>query len=68
VNTSFLQGSTTIVAVDNGAVTASDIQVYGPTSLSFTLTAAGNATVEPVSIYIQTGSNEAVLPNGVSVQ
>jgi hypothetical protein len=64
--TNFVQGITTLVAV--GGVTASDLTVTGPTSFTVTLTAAADAPEQPVSIYLQTGSQEAVLPNGLLVQ
>jgi hypothetical protein len=68
VNTNFVQGPTTVVSVDNGAVTASNITVTSPTTLTVTLTAAAGASQQPVSIYVQTEPEEAVLPNGLMVQ
>jgi sugar lactone lactonase YvrE len=66
--TNFVQGTTTIVPVDAGAVTASNITVTSPTTLTVTLTATSGASQQPVSIYVQTEPQEAVLPNGLTVQ
>jgi hypothetical protein len=68
VNTNFVQGTTTVVTVDNGAVTASNVTVTSPTTLTVTLTATSGASQQPVSIYVQTEPQEAVLPNGLTVQ
>jgi hypothetical protein len=68
INTNFVQGTTTVVPVDAGAVTASNITVISPTTLTVTLTATSGASQQPVSIYVQTEPQEAVLPNGLTVQ
>jgi hypothetical protein len=68
VNTSFIQNTTTIVPVDNGAVTASAITVTSPTTLTVTLSATSGASQQPVSVYVQTEPQEAVLPNGLTVE
>lgn len=39
-----------------------------PTSLTVQLTAAATATPQPASIDAITGAEEAVLPNGLSMQ
>ncbi len=65
-NTNFVQGTTTVTPMPG--FTASDIIVISPTQLSVTLTAPGNAPLQPESILVITGSEEAVLPNGLSVQ
>ncbi len=66
VNTNFAQGTTTlspIPGVDIGAITVSS-----PTSLTVELSAAGNATAEPYSITVITGTQQAALPNGLVLQ
>jgi hypothetical protein len=68
VNTNFVQGATDIVSVDNNAVTSSNLVVTSPTTLTVTLTATAGASQQPVSIYVQTGTQEAVLPNGLTVE
>jgi hypothetical protein len=65
LGTGFLQGSTVMVPV--GGVTASAPTVTSPTSFTVTLTASSIAPQQPVSIYVQTGIEEAVLPNGLLV-
>ena len=65
VNTHF--GSSTVV-VPTAGVTASNVVVTSPTQLSVTLTAAGNALLQPDAIYVQTEPEEAVLPNALVVQ
>jgi hypothetical protein len=54
--------------VDNNAVTSSNVTVTSPTTLTVTLTATSGASQQPVSIYVQTEPEEAVLPNGLTVQ
>jgi hypothetical protein len=66
LDTTFLQGTTAMVPV--GGVTASGLTVISPTSFTVTLTAGPDAAQVPVSIYVQTGSQEAVLPNGLLVE
>jgi hypothetical protein len=62
LNTTF-DSSTMIVPV--GGVTASTIVVTSPTSMTATLTSAPGSAAKPVSIYVQSGPQEAVLPNGL---
>jgi hypothetical protein len=64
LNTTF-NSSTVIVPV--GGVTASNIVVTSPTSMTATLTAAPGSAANPVSIYVQTEPQEAVLPNGLTL-
>ncbi len=64
VNTAF-NGSTVIVPA--GGVTASNIVVTSPTSMTATLTSAPGSAANPVSIYVQTEPQEAVLPNGLTL-
>jgi hypothetical protein len=63
--TNFAQGATVVVPA--GGVTASNITVTSQTSFTVTLTAAPDAAQQPVSIYVQTGAQEAVLPNGLLI-
>jgi len=64
--TTFVPGSTVVVPV--GGVTATGLTVTSPTSFTVTLTAAQDAPQQPVSIYVQTAGQEAVLPNGLLLQ
>ena len=64
--TNFIQGTTAMVTV--GGLTPSSLTVTSPTSFTVTLAAAQNAPQQPVSIYVQTGSQEAVLPSRLLVQ
>jgi hypothetical protein len=66
INTHFAQGTTAVVPV--GGVTASGLTVVSPTQFTVTLTAASTAPIQPEPIYVQTGSEEAVLPNGLIIQ
>jgi hypothetical protein len=66
VNTHFVQGTTTISSVLE--VTIGTVTVNSATSLTVQLTAAANATAQPYSVLAITGTQEAVLPNGLVVQ
>lgn len=66
VNTHFTQG-TSQVAIPAG-VTASNIAVLSETSLSVDLSVSASAALNPISIVVRTGSEEAVLPNGFRIQ
>jgi hypothetical protein len=68
LNTNFLQGTTTVVPPVNSGVTVDSVTVTSPTSVQVSLTAATNALLQPMSIYVQTEPEEAVLPNGLTVQ
>ena len=65
VNTNFIQGTTVVVPVLG--MTASPVTAISPTQFTVTLTAPATA-VQPISIYVQTGTEEAVLPNGLTIQ
>jgi len=65
-NTNFVQGQTTMVAL--GGVSASALVVTSSTSFTVTLTASSDAALQPESVYVQTGLEEAVLPNALLVQ
>jgi hypothetical protein len=64
-NTNFVQGTTTIGPIPG--VTVGTVTVNSPTSLTVQLTAAANATTQPYSILAITGTEEAVLPNGLNI-
>ncbi len=59
---------TTVVSL--GGITASNVVVTSPTTLTVTLTASSGAALQPEAVYVQgaNGSTEAVLPNGITVQ
>ncbi len=71
VNTTFIQGVTVVFPVygfdpANG-ITAGPVTVTGPSQFTVTLTASPLAPTQPYSIYVQTNTTEAVLPNAVVV-
>jgi hypothetical protein len=66
VNTSFVNGTTTI-ATEPG-ITVGAVTVTGPTTLTVELTAASGAVEQPISVLAITGTQEAVLPNGLVIQ
>jgi len=66
VNTNFVQG-TTVVTVGPG-ITVGTATVTNATTLSVTLTVAGNAVAGRRTLVAATGSEQAVLPNGLLVQ
>jgi hypothetical protein len=68
VNTNFVQGTTTVVPPVSSGVTVNSVTVTSPTTAQVSLTAATNALLQPMSIYVQTGPEEAVLPNGLTVE
>ncbi len=59
---------TQLVFAPNTGITVSTLSVTSPTSLQVTLVAAPDAPLQPVSIYEQTEPQEAVLPNGLTIQ
>ena len=67
VNTNLVQGVTSINQ-SSGYFTVDSISVTSPTSMNVQLTASPAAPVQPVSIFATTGSQEEVLPNGISIQ
>ena len=66
VNTNFVQGTTTIGPLPG--VTIGTVTVNSATSLTVQLTAAANATAQPYSILATTGTEEDLLPNGLTIQ
>jgi hypothetical protein len=66
-NTNFGVG-TSVVSL--GGITASNVVITSPTSLTVTLAASSTAPLQPQAIYVTgaNGATEAVLPNGVTVQ
>jgi hypothetical protein len=67
-NTSFVAGQTQLVFGATSGITVNTINVNSPTSMTVSLTASGVASLNPVSIYVQTEPQEAVLPNGLAIQ
>jgi hypothetical protein len=69
LNTNFLQGVTTVSPM--AGITVGAATVTSPTTLTVQLTAAPNATLQPLSVQTITGlppgNEEAVLPNGLTV-
>jgi hypothetical protein len=43
------------------------VTVETPTTATVTLTATSDALLQPEPIYVRTGTQEAVLPNGLTV-
>jgi hypothetical protein len=68
VNTNFVAGQTQLVFGTTSDITVNTINVNSPTSMTVSLTASGAAPQNPVSIYVQTEPQEAVLPNGLTIQ
>jgi len=66
VNTNFVQGTTVLSPIPG--VTIGTITVNSATSLTVQLSAAANAVAQPYSVLAITGSEQAVLPNGLVVQ
>jgi hypothetical protein len=58
----------TSINQSSGYFTVDSISVTSPTSMNVQLTASPAAPVQPVSIFATTGSQEEVLPNGISIQ
>ena len=65
VNTHFVQGTTTVSA--GVGITVGTITVNSLTSVTVQLTIASNATPNPSSLLVTTGTEEAVLPNGFTI-
>ena len=65
-NTNFVQGTTTLSPIPG--VTIGTITVTSATSLTVQLTAASGAVTQPYSILAITGTEQAVLPNGLVIQ
>jgi hypothetical protein len=68
VNTSFVAGQTKLVFGSTSGITVNTINVNSPTSMTVSLTASAASPQNPNSIYVQTGTQEAVLPNGLSIR
>jgi len=66
LNTNFVQGVTGVVPT--GGISASDINMVSPTQFTVTLTAASNALLQPEPVYVETGTQVAILPNAIHVQ
>ncbi|MGA2589532.1 MAG: protease pro-enzyme activation domain-containing protein [Bryobacteraceae bacterium] len=66
VNTHFAQGTSQVTTAPG--ITPSNVTVTSGTTLTVQLTVASNATAGPYSLVVTTGTEEAVLPNGFTVQ
>ena len=65
-NTHFAQGATTISTPPG--ITVSNMTVVDATTLTVELSVDANFVAGPVSLVAITGTEEAVLPNGFTVQ
>jgi hypothetical protein len=65
-NTNFVQGSTMLNPMPG--ITFGAATVTSATSLSVPITAGALTTPLPVSVWVTTGLEEAVFPNGIQVQ
>jgi hypothetical protein len=68
LNTGFVQGITHIVLPPNSGVTLNSLTVESPTVFSINIDVAAGIPPGPLPIYVITGSQEAVLPNGLLIQ
>jgi hypothetical protein len=66
VNTNFVQGTTTVSPIPG--VTIGTINVTSATTMTVQLTASPSAVTQPYSMVAITGSEQAVLPNGLVIQ
>jgi len=66
VNTNFVAGTTVVDTV--AGITVGAVNVTGPTTLTVQLTGSATTTPQPVSIWVTTGQQEAVIPNALTVQ
>ena len=65
-NTNFVQGTTQLSPIPG--VTIGTITVTNATTMTVQITAAADAVTQPYSILAITGSEQAVLPNGLVIQ
>jgi hypothetical protein len=65
-NVNFVQSETIVETV--AGITVGAVTVTSPTTLTVSLTGDAQTTPQPVSIWVNTDSQEAVLPNGLTVQ
>lgn len=66
VNTNFVQNSS-VFGYING-ITWSNINVTSPTTLTATVTISSTIPVQPYPVQVITGTEEAILPNGLVIQ
>ena len=64
--THFAAGATSILPIPG--VTFNNVTVAGPYAVVADFTVAANARLQPQSIVVKTGSEDAVLPNGLTIQ
>ena len=65
-NTNFVQGTTQLSPIPG--VTIGAINVTSPTTMTVQLSDAGGVPTQPYSLLVITGSEQAVLPNGLVLQ
>jgi hypothetical protein len=68
LNTNFVQGTTQIVFPPNSGITLNSLTVIEPTTFSINIDVAAGTPPGPLPVYVITGSEEAVLPNGLVIQ
>jgi hypothetical protein len=66
--TNFAEGTTQLVFSAQSGITVNSVAVINPTMLMVSLTASAEALIQPASIYVQTGTSEAVLPAKLSIR
>lgn len=66
VNTAFVNGQTVIQSAPG--ITVGAVIVTAPGTLSVELSADPDAAVQPISLLAITGAQEAVLPNGITIE
>ena len=66
VNTTFSQGITQLAAIPG--VTVQNVTVMTPNSLTAQFSISGAASPQPFSVLVISGVQEAVLPNGLTIQ
>ncbi len=66
VNTNFVQETTQVTAAPG--ITVSNTNVINPTTLTVQLTVAAGTAPNPTSLIVTTGTQQADLPNGLTIQ
>ena len=66
INTTFVQGTTTLQPIPG--VTIGTVTVTSPTTLTVHLAAASNSTLQRYSVFAITGTEQALLWNGLTIQ
>ncbi len=66
VNTAFLDGQTVMNPIPG--ITIGPVAVSSATTLSVQITASAPASPQPISLFVITGAQEAILPNGLTIE